>query len=168
VGAYGDTRAESGSIEIEIPSLTKPDGGGSLGYGESFSLDTATGAARFDIPVFLSVARGLTAQLTLRYSSSNANGLFGLGFALELPSISRRASLGMPRYSERGQFVTETGDVLVPRYRREGDAWRPVVRTTVEDGREYRRRIELSFDRIERGPTTRTAGCSGGSPTAAM
>ncbi|WP_042585143.1 SpvB/TcaC N-terminal domain-containing protein [Burkholderia sp. MSHR3999] len=146
-------RAESGSIEI--PALAKPDGGGSLGYGESFSLDTVTGAARFDIPLFLSAARGLTPQLTLRYSSSSANGLFGLGFTLELPSISRRTSLGIPRYTGRDQFVTETGDVLVPRYRRDGDAWWPVVRTVVDDGREYavreyRRRIESSFDRIER------------------
>jgi hypothetical protein len=114
VDAYGDTRAESGSIEI--PSLTKPDGDGSLGYGKSFSLDTATGAARFDITVFRSAARGLIPQLTLRYSSSNANGLFGLGFAPGLPSISRRTSLGIPRYSERDQFVTETGEVLVPRF----------------------------------------------------
>ncbi|VWD33815.1 Mono(ADP-ribosyl)transferase SpvB [Burkholderia lata] len=148
MGAYGDTRAESGSIKI--PSLTKPNGEGSLGYGESFSLDTATGAARFDIPVFLSTAREFPPPLTPRYSSSNTNGLFGLGFVMELPSISRRTSLGIPRYSASDQFVAETCDVLVPYYRPDGDAWRPVVWTHVEHRREYRRRIEASSGRIRR------------------
>lgn len=148
MGAYGDTRAESGSIKI--PLLTEPDGDGSLGYGESFSLDIATGAARFDIVVFLAAAREFPPPLTLRDSSSNTNGLFGLGVVMKLPSISQCTSLGIPRYSERDQLATETCDALVPCYRPDGNAWQWVVWTVVEDGREYRRWIGSSFGRIGR------------------
>lgn len=139
---------------IEVPDLPRPDGGGSLGYGESFRLDTATGSAQLELPLDVPQARALTPKLTLRYDSSGANGLFGNGFSLDVPAISRRTSLGIPKYTSSDQFVTHTGDVLVPRYLNEGGRWVPDRRRVEEGGRpftvvRYRRRIEQAFDRIE-------------------
>jgi RHS repeat-associated protein len=139
---------------IDVPDMPRPEGGESSGYGESFRLDTVTGAAQLELPLNLPAARALTPSLALRYGSGGSNSLFGFGFSLELPAIARRATLSLPRYTAEDEFVTETGEVLVPRYQREGEKWVPLQRTVVEGDRTYvvqayQRRFEGSFDRIE-------------------
>lgn len=134
--------------------MPRPEGGGGLGYGEKFQLDEATGVARFSVPLSLPQARALTPELSLSYASGNGNSLFGYGFALDLPAISRRTSLGVPRYDGRDQFVDDAGDVLVPRYDEGPSGWRIARRQETRGGTAYhvtafRRRIESQFDRIE-------------------
>src|ERR1700683_1205894 len=134
--------------------IPRPEGGGFLGGGERFQLDTAAGSARFEIPLPAPDARGLVPSLALTYQGGGENGLFGLGVALDLPAISRRTSLGVPQYDVTDQFVTESGDVLTPRRELVDGEWRLVTREETRDGltyriTAYRRRIESSFDRIE-------------------
>jgi RHS repeat-associated protein len=134
--------------------ISKPEGGGFLGGGERFQLDTASGSARFEIPLPAPAARGLEPGLALVYRGGAENGLFGLGVALDLPAISRRTALGVPRYDSTDQFVTESGDVLTPRRDLVAGQWRLVRWEETRDGMRfrvtaYRRRIESTFDRIE-------------------
>src|SRR4051794_14070972 len=101
--------------KVEIPTLPRPSGGNSLGYGEHFEFDQAMGLARFEVPIDLPESRELTPSLILRYTSGGANGIVGIGFSLEAAAISCRTSLGIPRYDGNDTFITETGDVLVAR-----------------------------------------------------
>ncbi len=147
--------AVSANAALEIPNMPSPYGGNGLGYGESLTVEGATGSLQFSVPIHVSAARSLTPVLTLRYGNSRSNGLYGLGFGLELPAISRRTSKGIPRYNAEDQFVTEKGDVLVPRYDKDASGrWKPAVWTSEYRGveyqvRAYRRRVEAQFDRIE-------------------
>ncbi|MCH4564161.1 hypothetical protein MKP05_13670 [Halomonas sp. EGI 63088] len=138
----------------EVPEIPKPEGGGSLGGAERFRLDTASGSARFEIPLPGPEARGLAPELALVYRGGTENGLFGLGVGMDLPAISRRTALGVPRYDESDHFVTESGDVLTPRRALIHGSWQRVRRWETRDGvtyrvTDYRRRIESTFDRIE-------------------
>lgn len=152
---YADTSTKgSEDRAYDTPDIARPEGGGFLGGGERFQLDTALGSARLEIPLPAPDARGLVPNLTLVYRGGGENGLFGLGAALDLPAISRRTALGVPQYDSTDRFVTETGDVLTPRRDFIDGQWRLDRRKETKDGRSfavtaYRRRIESSFDRIE-------------------
>jgi RHS repeat-associated protein len=142
------------AARITIPDLSMPSGHGALGYGETFQADPFMGTAGVDIPLFTPPARGAEPQLSLRYTSGAPNGVFGLGFALPLPSVSRRTDLGIPRYAGTDTFVLADGSILVPRYEREAAGWLPVERIEEYDGKNYvvvayRRSSESTFDVIE-------------------
>jgi hypothetical protein len=54
-------------------------------------------------------------QLALSYYSSNGNGIFGFGWTLGLPSISRKTEKGLPRYIDRDDtFLISGAEDLVP------------------------------------------------------
>jgi RHS repeat-associated protein len=139
---------------ITIPNISPPGGNSTLGYGETFQANPFTGTAGLTIPLFASPARGEEPKLTLQYKSGSSNGVFGLGFDLTVPSVSRRTDLGIPRYAGNDTFVLADGSYLVPRYERDGETWRPVERMEELDGRSfhvvaYRRGSESEFDVIE-------------------
>ena len=81
---------------------------------EMAQADGFTGAASLSIPIFTSECRNSEPQLNLSYSSASGNGVFGLGFHLPVPSISRRISKGIPRYDQTDTFVFSSVDTLVP------------------------------------------------------
>lgn len=63
------------------------------------TVDLSTGAATSSFAFRLPVARGQAQpSLSLLYSSSSGVGLAGVGWTLDLPSIERRGSSGMPRF----------------------------------------------------------------------
>ncbi|MFM0336014.1 SpvB/TcaC N-terminal domain-containing protein [Paraburkholderia fungorum] len=115
-----------------------------------------TGMASMNLPLPVSSGRGYAPSITLNYSSGAGNGPFGIGWALNQFSISRRTSHGVPRYGSGDQFVGPDGEVLEP----ERDDGGRVITTSVSEynsvkldesyavTRHYPR-IEGSFDRIE-------------------
>ena len=86
-------RTDGGKTEsnaIEVPSISLPKGGGAIkGIDEKFSVNAVNGTASFSIPLPFSPARGASPALGLSYNSGAGNGIFGLGWALSLPSIKR-------------------------------------------------------------------------------
>lgn len=125
--------------------ISLPQGGGALrGIGETFKPDLFTGTANFSFPIATSPGReGFGPSLTLQYSSGNGNGLFGLGWALSIPQVSRKTEKGIPKYNEKDTFLLSGSEDLVelfdpPRLQRDFR-----VRT-------YRPRVEGLFARIER------------------
>lgn len=125
--------------------ISLPQGGGALrGIGETFKPDLFTGTANFSFPIATSPGReGFGPSLTLQYSSGNGNGLFGLGWTLSIPQVSRKTEKGIPTYNGNDTFLLSGSEdlvELVDRMRLEGDFR---VRT-------YRPRVEGLFARIER------------------
>ena len=88
---------ESKTISVSQTSL--PKGGGAIkGIGETFQPHEFCGTAGLSIPIPTSPCRGFEPHLSLDYSSGSGNGIFGLGFSLSIPNISRKTAKGIPRY----------------------------------------------------------------------
>ena len=97
-------------------------------------------------------------SLSLSYDSGSGNGLFGLGWSLSLPSITRKTDKGLPRYldaEESDEFILSGAEDLVPLLIEAGGSHireqveRTVARTDFRIER-FRPRIEGLFARIER------------------
>ncbi len=92
------------------------------GIGEKFSPDLHTGTGNFTVPIALPPGRnGFQPQLNLVYSTGNGNGVFGLGWSLAIPGVTRKTFKGIPRYrdydadlSKRDVFILSGAEDLVP------------------------------------------------------
>lgn len=118
--------------------LSIPKGGGALhGIGETFSADLHTGTANFSIPIGLPPGRnGFAPKISLRYSSGNGNGPFGLGWELDVPGVTRKTAKGVPSYDDSSDiFLLSGAEDLVPVERKESST-------------RYRPRTEGLFARI--------------------
>ncbi len=87
----------SKSNSMEIPSISFPKGGGAIGgIDEKFQANTSNGTAGISIPRPLTAARnGSAPPLSLSYNSGSGDGLFGLGWSAEVPSIQRKGFIQM-------------------------------------------------------------------------
>lgn len=97
--------------------ISNPKGGGAQsGLGEKFSPDLFTGTGNFSVPIAVPPGRnGFQPELTLGYSSGNGNGVFGMGWALGIPGVSRKTSKGIPVYSDKADiFILSGAEDLVP------------------------------------------------------
>src|SRR4051812_29438653 len=96
-------------------SLSLPRGGGAIkGIGETFQANLFSGTATHSVPLALSPGRsGFGPKLSIDYSSGNGNGVFGLGWQLSLPRITRKTQKGLPRYDEDDVFVLSGSEDLV-------------------------------------------------------
>src|SRR5881227_3609082 len=91
--------ASNSSAPSQIISLPKGEGA-QHGMGEKFSPDLHTGTGNFTVPIALPPGRnGFQPQLNLAYSTGNGNGLFGLGWSLSVPGVTRNTSKGI-RYQD--------------------------------------------------------------------
>src|SRR5216110_3196408 len=83
-------------------TISLPQGGGAIhGMGEKFAPDLHTGTGNFTVPIALPPGRnGFQPQLNLVYSTGNGNGIFGLGWALSIPGVTRQTAKGIPRYRD--------------------------------------------------------------------
>jgi RHS repeat-associated protein len=129
--------------------ITLPKGGGAQrGLGEKFSPDLHTGTGNFTVPIALPPGRnGFQPQLNLVYSTGNGNGLFGIGWNLSIPGVTRKTSHGIPRYQDydrdvknRDTFILSGAEDLVPVKTIIGEPGKRVV--------EYRPRTEGLFAKI--------------------
>ena len=148
------------SKEVTKTQLSLPKGGGAIrGIGETFQPNEFTGTAGLSLPIPTSPCRGFEPRLTLEYSSGSGNGIFGIGFDLSIPNISRKTAKGIPQYRDDDNnddpdiFLLSNAEDLVPM---EGA---PSVRTidqvtyTVVT---YRPRVEGLFASIERWTDSQT------------
>src|SRR5262245_57318523 len=96
-------------------TISLPKGGGALhGLGEKFAPDLQTGTGAFSVPIALPSGRhGFQPELSLVYSSGSGNGVFGLGWSLSLPGVSRKTFHGAPRYNEGAPLRDERRDVFI-------------------------------------------------------
>ena len=87
----------------EAPAILLPKGGGAIrGIGEKFGTNLATGTGSMTVPVPVSPGRsGFGPQLALSYDSGAGNGIFGYGWSLSLPRVTRKTDKGLPSLSRR-------------------------------------------------------------------
>jgi RHS repeat-associated protein len=148
-----ETAGQGDAVARDQPSLSLPKAGGAIrGMGEKFTANPVTGTASMAVPVALTAGRGGSQpRLSLSYDSGAGNAPFGLGWSLDLPSVSRRTDKGIPRYDDDDVFQLTGAEDLVPALTMVGGSWQPIVRT--DGGYEvttYRPRTEGLFARIER------------------
>ncbi|MEU3481835.1 SpvB/TcaC N-terminal domain-containing protein [Streptomyces sp. NPDC033753] len=136
-----------------VPRIALPKGGGAVrGMGEKFGTDPVTGTGSFAVPLPLSPGRaGFGPRLSLSYDSGAGNGIFGMGWSLSLPQITRKTDKGVPRYGDGGAedvFQLSGAEDLVPELRPDGGPVRSRTGGFTVD--RYRPRVEGAFSRIER------------------
>jgi RHS repeat-associated protein len=141
------------------PSISLPKGGGAIrDLGEKFTANPVTGTSSMSVPIYVSPGRsGFSPQLNLSYDSGEGNGVFGLGWNLALPCITRKTDKGLPRYLddvESDVFILSGAEDLVPILTDQAGTQRYEKSRTVAGRtysvRRYRPRVEGLFARIER------------------
>jgi hypothetical protein len=153
--------SQSDSYFTSAPQVSLPKGGGAIkGMGEKFAANPVTGTGSMSVPIATSPGRsGFEPQLSLSYDSGAGNGIFGLGWNLSIPSITRKTDKGLPRYfdaEESDVFILSGAEDLVPVLAQDAeDNWvretlplRNINSTNYRIQR-YRPRIEGLFARIE-------------------
>jgi hypothetical protein len=153
------------SSVVSVPSISLPKGGGAVrGIGEKFAANPVTGTGSMTIPIATSPGRaGFGPQLNLSYDSGSGNGVFGLGWSLSIPSITRKTDKGLPQYFdtvESDVFILSGAEDLVPVFKKNDDGtWVKNAKgefkfddEPIDDYRvrRYRPRVEGLFARIER------------------
>jgi RHS repeat-associated protein len=144
------------SYQSTIPEIKLPTGGGAIkSIGETVSQNHANGTASLSVPVFMTPARGAP-ELHLTYGSGGGNGVFGMGWSINAPSITRKTEKKLPRYLDgefSDTFIISDAEDLVPFLTDEGNThdWKRAERI---DGdyrvTQFRPRVEGGFARIER------------------
>ena len=139
--------------KITTTQLSLPKGGGAIqGIGETFQSNEFTGTAALSIPIPTTPCRGLEPQLSVEYSSGSGNGIFGLGFGLAIPNISRKTSKAIPKYDETDIFLLSNAEDLVPI----PESTKTIDKYTVTA---YRPRVEGLFAKIEHWINKLTKDC---------
>lgn len=138
-----------------IPNINLPKGGGAIrGIGEKFAVNSVNGTCSFTIPIAVSPGRAcFNPLLSLTYDSGAGNGPFGLGWTLSLPSITRKADKGLPRYNDQEEsdvFILSGAEDLVPVPIEENGEQKKFREDDTYFIYLYRPRIEGLFARIER------------------
>src|SRR5215216_584040 len=110
------------------PAISLPKGGGAVrGIGEKFTANPVTGTGSLSVPISLSPGRaGFGPQFSLSYDSGSGNGIFGVGWSLALPSITRKTDKGLPQYrdaEESDVFILSGSEDLVPVLVESGGRW---------------------------------------------
>jgi len=155
-GILNSTSGKSENNSIVVPQITLPKGGGALkGIDEKFSVNSANGTASISIPLPITSGRnGFQPTLALSYNSGSGNGVFGLGWNVDYPSIQRKTDKKLPRYFDKEEsdvFMFSGAEDLVPSLKLQGGSWIK-DEEQLENFRikRYRPRIERLFARIER------------------
>jgi RHS repeat-associated protein len=146
----------SNKSKINAPKISLPGGGGNIkGMGETFQPNSFSGTGSFSIPINTSGARGLEPHISLDYNSGFGNGIFGLGFDLNLPKIYRKTDKGIPGYNDTDRFLFSTTDELIPEVvkKENGTYIKNEKQATIGNATwnitSYRPRIEGLFAEIE-------------------
>ena len=156
---YGQAPKDKSGVKPNVISL--PSGAGSIeGLGESFEPQMNTGGSDYGISIAVPPGRvGLVPSVRVGYNSYSGNGLSGLGWTLDFPSIKRQTDKGFPEYNSTDTFIYG-GEELVP-LNNPGKDWR------CENEREFRRLRQVdsnddglidSWEVTERNGTRRTFG----------
>ena len=129
--AKQDGNDESGTtaFQIQPPAINLPKGGGAIkGIGETFQPNPFNGTASLSVPIYTSPGRsGFGPELSLSYGSGSGNGIFGLGWSLSIPSITRKTEKGLPQYLDQDEsdtFILSGVEDLVPALMKEDANWK--------------------------------------------
>ncbi|MBB1584756.1 SpvB/TcaC N-terminal domain-containing protein [Serratia sp. OS31] len=101
------------SLALQRPSL--PTGGGAIsGLKGHVAGGGPDGAATLSLPLPVSRGRGYFPDLSLSYHSRAGNGVWGMGWGMDIPNIRLRTEKGVPKYDGTDEFIGPEGEVLVP------------------------------------------------------
>lgn len=162
-----ESRSVDRSNRFSTPAVTLPKGGGAIqGIGEKFSVNPANGTASLELPVFTSQGRSsFYPKLSLKYDSGSGNSVFGFGWHLSVPAITRKTDKGLPRYFDAEQsdvFILSGAEDLVPKLVPPAanlsappgpstpDSYQATSQAQSYTVQRYRPRIEGLFAKIER------------------
>lgn len=142
-------------FSISAPKIELPKGGGAIrSIGEKFAANPVTGTSSMSVPIASSPGRsGFGPQLSLAYDSGSGNGIFGFGWNLSMPSISRKTDKGLPKYQDEVEsdvFMLSGAEDLVPLLNTDGSQFKSDSIHPNYFVYRYRPRIEGLFARIER------------------
>lgn len=102
---------------------------GPIGFGESVEVNPSDGSVTLTVPMpFAADRTGNTPPLSLTHTGGG-NSAFGLGWAMDPPSITRLGDRGAPRYDDTDRFSLSGLGQLSPMLEQVGGNWRPVRRT---------------------------------------
>jgi hypothetical protein len=143
---------------LNIPKIELPKGGGAIkGIDEKFRINASNGTSSFSIPLPFSPTRGgPIPSVSLNYSSGSGNGVFGLGWSLDMPFIQRKTDKKLPEYKDEDEndiFMLAGSEDLIPAMKRNDDGtWVPEIPDTPPEFtvKRYRPRIEGNYSRIEK------------------
>lgn len=100
--------------KLNTSEITLPKGGGAIrSIGDTFKPNSFTGTGSYSIPISVPKSRDFTPALSINYNSGNGNGIFGLGFSLSLPKVTRRTSLGIPKYKGNDVFLLNGSELVL-------------------------------------------------------
>ena len=143
----------SESNRIKIPKIELPRGGGAMkGIDEKFKVNASNGTAALSVPIPVTPGRqGFNPSLAINYNSGGGNSSFGLGWSLDIPTITRKTDKGLPRYTDEDVFLISGAEDLVPYLIEDGPGnW---VKDVQSSGdylvTRYRPRITSDHSRIE-------------------
>ncbi|MGH9139145.1 MAG: SpvB/TcaC N-terminal domain-containing protein, partial [Acidimicrobiales bacterium] len=136
---------------IEPPTIGLPKGGGALrGIDEQFAVNASNGTATLSLSLPFTPSRdGFVPPARLSYDAGAGNGVFGLGWKLDAPSIRRRTDRAVATYAAADRFSLGGGEDLVPASEWDGAGWVAPVTPGPHQVWEFRPRIERDFARIE-------------------
>lgn len=118
-----------------------------------------TGTSSLGLPLPLSSSRhGFIPAIGLSYNSGSGNGIFGIGWELDVPKITRKTEKQLPQYkdeTESDTFILSGAEDLVPLLEDNNGTLKPYKKTETENGivftvKRYRPRIEGLFAVIEK------------------
>ena len=114
-GAEKNDGAQKGPQSL----LNLPKGGGAIkGIGEKFETNPVTGTFSMSAPLAISPGRNeFTPQLGLAYNSGGGNSVFGVGWSVGIPNITRKTDKGLPQYddiNDSDTFILSGAEDLVP------------------------------------------------------
>jgi hypothetical protein len=124
--------------------------------GEKFAANPVTGTGSMSVPIATTPGRSdFYPKLSLSYDSGNGNSVFGFGWSLSLPAVTRKTDKGLPRYWDTEAsdvFLLSEAEDLVPVLKSDGSRDRQDITENGKtyDVQRYRPRIEGLFARIER------------------
>jgi len=99
---------------------------------KNFQANLFTGSAGFSVPInVLSGRNGLQSEISINYSSSSGNGWCGVGWNLDIPSITRSTKRGVPKYDSTDTFIYNSNNAQ--------------AELVSIGGNEYRTKIEGGF-----------------------
>ncbi len=127
-----------GDASSQIPALSIPSANNSGSLSTSFPIKIPQGR------------QGMQPQLSINYSSEGQGGWLGMGWDLPVSSISVDSRWGVPRYwadSESETYLLDGAQLIG--YEDNDLAHRGFI-DDVNGTKRFRRRIEGSFDKIER------------------
>lgn len=81
---------------LDAARSAQSSSGSFMGLAKPVSVDPPYGIATTSIPIEIPPGRFVTPELSVDYSSNGANGVFGVGWRLELGSIERNLAYGVP------------------------------------------------------------------------